>query len=98
MSAYKHKKITIDYAKERIQYWENIISVLEKCMPSPTDSLSMKIFKLYANYQNVTEIEKILKKDGTINQTTQKPYTSTEITNFIKKNTVEDKDIETFAK
>lgn len=93
-----HQKITINYAKEKIQYWENVISVLEKCTPSSTDSLSMKIFKLYANLQNVSDIATILKKDGTINQNTQKPYTSTEITSFIKTNTIEDKDIESFVK
>lgn len=94
----KHQKITVGYAKEQIQYWENVISVLEKCVSSPNDSLSMKIFKLYANLQSVNDIAIVLKGDGVINQETQKPYTSTEITNFIKKNAVEDKEIEAFVK
>lgn len=95
---YKYQKITIDYAKEKIQYWEHVISVLQKCEYVPTDPLPEKIFKLYANLQSVKEISSILKEDGIINNLTNKPYTSTEITNFIKNISIEDKDIEDFVK
>ncbi|RKI36967.1 hypothetical protein D7V86_22430 [bacterium D16-51] len=68
MSVYKHKKITIDYAKERIQYWEQALLALEKYTYSQSDSVPTKIFKLYANLQSVTKVAAALKLDGIINQ------------------------------
>lgn len=95
---YNNHKITLEYAKEKIAYWQHVVSILERCNYNKNDSIELKLFKLYARMQNVVDIAKFLKDENIKNAKTNQPYKTKEITDFIKHTSIDDKELEHFAK
>ena len=107
-----YSKITPDYAKkqianaekeilkikEKISYWQKILSAFDKIELSTEDTFETQIFKRYAQVQNVKTLAEQLRAENIINQKTEKPFQSTEISQFINTTEIPDKELEWLVK